>query len=158
MIEWKKIMELHLFVLLKRKIYFWRSRFRAAVRRGHTRPEKMESLYKWYVICCYSLLSTSGGRGHLAGILPQIWPHSAGLGAPLVYQESWKPETTPEEAFSRALKIEKLKATLFPGPEGYKWLVHNASQRHLWSFPLAFLTLFSCKNSNKSFEILLQVS
>ena len=59
------------------------------------------------------------GEGALAGILPQIWPHSAGLGAPLVYQESCKPETTPEEAFSRALKIEKLKATLFSGPEGY---------------------------------------
>ena len=60
------------------------------------------------------------GGGDLAGILPQIWPHSAGFGAPLVYQKSCKPETTPGEAFSRALKIEKLKVTLFPGPEGYK--------------------------------------
>ena len=45
-----------------------------------------------------------GGGGHLAGILPQIWPHSAGFGAPLVYQKSCKTETTPGEAFSRALK------------------------------------------------------
>ena len=35
-----------------------------------------------------------GGRGLLAGILPQVWP------------------------FSGALKIEKLKALLIPGPEG----------------------------------------
>ena len=30
------------------------------------------------VICCSSLLSTSGGGGLLAGILPQICPRSAG--------------------------------------------------------------------------------
>ena len=53
-----------------------------------------------------------GEAGHLVGILPQIWPHSAGLGAPLVYQESCKPETTPGGAFSSTSKIEKLKATL----------------------------------------------
>ena len=56
--------------------------------------------------------------GDLAGILPQIRPHSAGLGTPLVYQKGCKQETSPGEAFSRALKIEKLKATLFPVPEG----------------------------------------
>ena len=31
------------------------------------------------VICCSSLLSNPGGRGLLAGILPQVWPRSAGL-------------------------------------------------------------------------------
>ena len=39
------------------------------------------------------------GRGHLAGILPQIWPRNAGLLAEL-------------------LKFESKKKTLFPGPDG----------------------------------------
>ena len=43
---------------------------------------------------------------HLAGILPQIWPHSAGL-------------------ISRALKLVKRPAILRPqGGEGYKCLMH----------------------------------
>ena len=48
-----------------------------------------------------TLLSTSEGGGGVAGFFPQIWPHNAGLGAP---QENCKPETTPGELFSMALK------------------------------------------------------
>ena len=47
----------------------------------------------------FILTLTAPGRGLLAEILPQIWPGSAGL------------------FNSRALKIEKLKAPLFRGPE-----------------------------------------
>ena len=32
-----------------------------------------------YVICCCALLPIPWGRGHLAGILPQIRPHSSAL-------------------------------------------------------------------------------
>ena len=47
------------------------------------------------VICRHSsLLSVPGGPGLLAVILPKIWPST------------------------RALKFEKLKAPLFPGPRG----------------------------------------
>ena len=52
--------------------------------RSHARLEKMESLYIWFrsfVVIHY--VNLPGGGGHLAGILPQNWPHSAGLGAPL---------------------------------------------------------------------------
>ena len=50
-------------------------------------------------ICCSSLLSAPGRAGLLAAILPTI--------------------LAPEcRAFSGALKIEKLKAPLIPGPKG----------------------------------------
>ena len=66
------------------------------------------------VICCSSLLSTSGGRGLLAGILPQICPLQC-------------------KAFSRALKTEKLKAPLFPGPIGAEttnvWCISESSTK-----------------------------
>ena len=52
-----------------------------------------------HVICCSSLLSVPGRAGLLAGILPQVWPWSAGLLAGL-------------------RKLKKLKAPLIPGPEG----------------------------------------
>ena len=92
-------MELHLLVLLKRKIYFWRSRFLAAAWHGVIPDQKRWKAYTNYLGHLLSLLL--GGGGDLAGFFPQIWPHSAGLGAP---QESCKPETTPGGAFSRALK------------------------------------------------------
>ena len=99
MIERKKY-GICLFVPLKRKNIFLAQQISGG------KDGKLIQMIK--VFCCYSLLSTSRGEGegHLAGILPQIWPHSAGLGAPLNYQKSCKPETTPGEAFSRALKIE----------------------------------------------------
>ena len=54
------------------------------------------------VICCSSLLSTSGGGG--------------GAGA---FSRDLTINLSPQcRAFSRALKTEKLKAPLFPGPVG----------------------------------------
>ena len=84
-----------LFVLLKRKKYFWRQR-------GTVIPDqKRWKAYTNDLGHLLSLLSTSSGGGGGGGGVVQIWPHSAGLGAP---QESCKPETTPGGAFSRALK------------------------------------------------------
>ena len=80
-------MELHLFVLLKRKKYI-----------------SCAADFGWQRSAVLFIVNLREEEGHLAGILPQIWPHSAGLVAPLVYQESSR------EAFSRALEIEKLKS------------------------------------------------
>ena len=119
MIERKKY-GICLFVLLKSKNIFLAQQISGGSAFIPDRKRRKAYTNDYGHLLLFIIVNLQGGGGHLAGILPQIWPHSAGLGAPLAYQKSCKPETNPGEAFSRALKIEKLKATLFPGPEGYK--------------------------------------
>ena len=50
----------------------------------HVRPPRGENLFKYFrsvVVLYFNFVSSrgGGGRGLIAGILPQIWPGSAGL-------------------------------------------------------------------------------
>ena len=78
MIERKKY-GICLFVLLKRKNIFLAQQIS-----GGSAVISDRKRWKAYTNDLGHLLL----GGHLAGILPQICPHSAGLGAPQVYQKS----------------------------------------------------------------------